>query len=209
MTRVVGVAVDPETGDPVSKRLVYATLLPPSAIGFFPPDDDEYDEETITGDDGSWELNLRPTVGTAAYYRLRVWLNATYIVDVPDVDEIVNVLDIAIPPPDPGEPPVDPGPYLMRSELAIPNGIATLGPDGILTASQRPEGGGASGRYTHSQTTAATVWKVNHNLGYYPSAWSLFDDGGLLCAEYSVQHMTVNQLRVSMDEPTAGELHLT
>jgi hypothetical protein len=146
MTRVVGVALDPETGDPISKRLVYATLMPHSAIGFFPPDDDDYDEETITADDGSWALNLRPTVGTTMFYRLRVWLNATYIVDVPDVVGDVDVLTIAIPPPDPGEPPVNPGPYLMRSELEIPNGIATLGPDGILKLGQRPPpGGGGDG----------------------------------------------------------------
>lgn len=146
MTRVVGVALDPETGDPISKRLVYATLMPHSAIGYFPPDDDVYDEETVTAEDGSWELNLRPTVDTVTFYRLRVWLNATYIVDVPDEpDGTVDVLSIAIDPPDPGPPPVNPGPYLKRSELEVPNGIATLGPDGILKLAQRPPSEGGTG----------------------------------------------------------------
>lgn len=138
MTRVVGVAVDPETGDPVSKRLVYATLMPRSATGYFPPDSDDYDEETVTATDGTWELNLRPTVDTVTFYRIRVWLNATFIVDVPNSATPVDVYDVAIPPPDPGDPPVNPGPYVMRSELSIPNGVATLGPDGILKLAQRP-----------------------------------------------------------------------
>ncbi len=57
---------------------------------------------------------------------------------------------------------------------------------------------------TFTQSTPQTVWTVNHNLGRYPVAWSLYDNAGVLRTGYDVQHMSVNQLRVSMDIAISG-----
>lgn len=62
--------------------------------------------------------------------------------------------------------------------------------------------------YEHVQTLAQSVWTIAHNLGHYPTAWSLFDNTGRLCDEYEVQHLDLNTSRVSMDVPTAGLIRL-
>lgn len=62
--------------------------------------------------------------------------------------------------------------------------------------------------YEHVQTLAQSVWTIPHNLGHYPTAWSLFDNTGRLCDEYEVQHLDLNTSRVSMDVPTAGLIRL-
>lgn len=67
-----------------------------------------------------------------------------------------------------------------------------------------PGQGQATAAYTHIQPTAQSVWEVYHALGRYPAAWSLHDQGDVLCSNYRVQHMDLNSLRVSMDMPVAG-----
>lgn len=62
--------------------------------------------------------------------------------------------------------------------------------------------------YTHVQVAAQAVWTVVHDLGRFPVAWSLFDPDGTECDGYTVQHLDDNTVRVSMDEPTAGQLRL-
>jgi len=68
------------------------------------------------------------------------------------------------------------------------------------------DGGGAGpARYEHVQVVAQAVWTVNHNLGARPAAVSLFSlDYSQAFDEFAVQHMSVNQLLISMDVPTAG-----
>lgn len=60
--------------------------------------------------------------------------------------------------------------------------------------------------FVHEQTTPSTVWTpITHNLGHYPASAQVYD---LALAqqydEFEVQHLSVNQLRISMDIPTAG-----
>jgi hypothetical protein len=65
------------------------------------------------------------------------------------------------------------------------------------------------GVFTHTQDLPAAVWgPIAHNMGRYPVAWSLFDTDGRECAEYVVQHLDTNTLRVAMDAPTAGVIRL-
>lgn len=145
MTRVQGTAIDPGTGQPLPKRLVYASLLPPESITPTAPD---LVDEILTDANGKWELNLSPTVGTNSYYRIRIWQLGTFWVDVPQPPNgnLPVFLDqIVVPPPPPTAPAPLPGPYLMRSELEQPNGIATLGSDALLKLHQRPPGSGGPG----------------------------------------------------------------
>ena len=146
MTRVSGVAIDPESGEPLAGRLVYATLMTQQAL---PEYGQEIIDEDTTATDGTWELDLRPTTQRPdVHYRIRVWLVATFWANVPDPppgNTPVDINTILIPTPDPPVPPQPPGPYVMRSELERPGGVATLGSDGILKLGQRPAGGGTGG----------------------------------------------------------------
>ncbi len=67
---------------------------------------------------------------------------------------------------------------------------------------QGPAGTGGSAAYVHQQPTPATVWTINHNLGFRPSV-ELFDSGSSkIIAE--VIHPTVNQAVVIVNPATAG-----
>jgi hypothetical protein len=50
--------------------------------------------------------------------------------------------------------------------------------------------------YDHTQSVAATVWTVNHNLGFYADV-AVFTTGGLEI-EAEVLHMSVNQTQITM-----------
>lgn len=56
--------------------------------------------------------------------------------------------------------------------------------------------------YIHSQSTAATTWIINHNLGYRPTVELL--DSGSQEIDGEVAHPTVNQTVVTLNPATAG-----
>jgi len=65
--------------------------------------------------------------------------------------------------------------------------------------------GGGAAQYEHVQSVAQSVWSINHELGLRPSAVSVFSlDYGQQYDEFTVQHVDVNNLLISMDVPTAG-----
>lgn len=138
MTRVYGVARDPVTNAPLPNRVVYAMLRP--AIADLPAPTEPVVSSVVTDSSGHWELRLRQTVGTGAHYTIRVWLSDTYDVDVPLSSTPVLVDDIVVDLSEvPDVPPTwQLPPYVKLTEEGVPNGVATLGPDGILLAAQRP-----------------------------------------------------------------------
>lgn len=70
--------------------------------------------------------------------------------------------------------------------------------------------GGASGppiaSYMHIQELPAAVWTVQHNLGRYPAAVSVFsDDFSVQWTEFQVLHIDVSSLYIAADIPIAGK----
>ncbi|MDP9144358.1 MAG: hypothetical protein M3N43_06630 [Actinomycetota bacterium] len=94
---------------------------------------------------------------------------------------------------------------LVRQPTVV--AVATAGVQGPKgdTGPIGPTGGET---YEHVQVAAQSVWTINHNLGRYPTAWSLFDSSGRECGQYTIQHLDLDSLRVSMDLPTAGIIRL-
>lgn len=73
-------------------------------------------------------------------------------------------------------------------------GVAVPGPQGTP--------GTAGGGHVHTQVSAATVWIVNHNLGYRPAV-EVYDSGGSeVVAE--VAHISVNQYEVRVNPAMSG-----
>lgn len=66
---------------------------------------------------------------------------------------------------------------------------------------QGPAGVGG-GSYKHTQSTAASTWVVNHNLGFRPNV-AVTSLGGLLML-CEVLHISDNQVQVLTDTPTTG-----
>lgn len=67
-------------------------------------------------------------------------------------------------------------------------------------------GGEGITAYTHTQTLAATVWTVNHNLGRYPAAVSVFNaDFSVQWSDFSITHVTTSQLLITADVAISGK----
>ena len=73
--------------------------------------------------------------------------------------------------------------------------VTTAGPQG-------PGGGGGAAAYVHTQSTPATTWTINHNLGFRPSVELL--DSGSQEIDGAIAHPTVNQTVVTLNPATAG-----
>lgn len=94
-------------------------------------------------------------------------------------------------------------PVLLEGELAtesdtlkqkVGDGVTSYNALGYL-----PNGSVA---YNHVQSTVATSWTINHNLGYVPSV-EVFDSGSQEI-EADVSHLTVNTTLILFTVPTAG-----
>lgn len=75
-----------------------------------------------------------------------------------------------------------------------------------------PEGpvgpvGPASAFYMHTQSTPASTWTINHNLGFRPSVELL--DSGSQEIDGEVAHPSINQTVVTLSPATAGIARLT
>lgn len=56
--------------------------------------------------------------------------------------------------------------------------------------------------YVHAQLSPASVWTINHNLGYRPSVELL--NAGSQEIDGDVNHPTINQTVVTLNPPSAG-----
>lgn len=94
---------------------------------------------------------------------------------------------------------------LTMIPVTVPWVASTIGASGGSVSP--PPGGGpvATAFYDHTQTSPSVLWVVNHNLGYKPSATVLSPGGVEVIA--TIEHQSVNQLRVSFAVPQTGTVH--
>lgn len=83
------------------------------------------------------------------------------------------------------------------------NGAAVVGDTGPQGPAGPPGPAGAGGSsYTHTQSTAATVWNVTHNLGRYASVIVKDSGGTRLWAQ--VDDVNTNQATITLSAATSG-----
>lgn len=93
---------------------------------------------------------------------------------------------------------IDPGTYLVSA-------VGSTYSFRIVVGAESGGGGGGGETFEFVQAVAQSVWTVNHNLGRRPASVSVFSlDLSDQYDEFTVQHVTINQLMISMDQPTAG-----
>lgn len=92
---------------------------------------------------------------------------------------------------------------LSDVELSVPTAGEVLKYDGT----QWVDGAESSGAYVFTQSSPATTWTINHNLGHIPSA-EVFDSGSNE-VDADVTHPTPNQTLIVFTVPTAGFARLT
>lgn len=177
MARVVGTAP--------AQRTVYALLVPRGAD--VPPPSGTIIDQTLSDGDGDWELVLSQTTAHDAYYFVRIWGEAQALyIDVPPGEGPFLAADITIDPPGQNLPDLPPSwqlpDYVRTSTLGQPGGVATLDAEGLLTAAQRPPGGGPGGgpgSHLYTQTEPSTVWAISHPLEFVPAGIEVFDHVGV------------------------------
>lgn len=60
--------------------------------------------------------------------------------------------------------------------------------------------------YVHQQSTPATTWTINHNMGKYPTV-ELFNSG-MQEIDADISHPSVNQTVITLNPATAGQARL-
>lgn len=61
--------------------------------------------------------------------------------------------------------------------------------------------------FVHIQLSAASVWSVTHNLGYYPAITVIDTDGHVVYAD--IQHTSINNAVITFPVPTLGTASCT
>ena len=92
---------------------------------------------------------------------------------------------------------------LSDVELVNPTAGEVLKYDGTQWVDGTDEGAG----YVYTQSTTASIWTINHNLGHAPSV-EVFDSGSQEI-EANVTHPSVNQTVILFTIPTTGFARLT
>lgn len=76
----------------------------------------------------------------------------------------------------------------------------------VVITAPGPQGNVAEVAYTHTQSTASSVWTINHNLGFNPTAVVL-DSSGTNC-EGSFSYPTLNQMVITFNSSFAGTAYI-
>lgn len=102
--------------------------------------------------------------------------------------------------------PVDLASLLVAGTTPIPTTTAQSLYDALDVRIDALEAGGGSGgaSYTHIQSSAASTWTVNHNLGVYPIVAVLSSGGANVSA--GITHTSLNQILVSVAPATTGRV---
>jgi len=72
----------------------------------------------------------------------------------------------------------------------------------VTAITEGPQGPAGGAAYVHVQSASATVWTINHNLGYRPSVELL--DTGNQEIDGDIAHPSINQTVVTLNPASAG-----
>jgi hypothetical protein len=89
---------------------------------------------------------------------------------------------------------VNDSPIIARVREVVKIDTPLQGPPGTVAA------------YTHVQSSPASTWVINHNLGYKPDV-TLYTSGGVVMYA-EIIHTSVNQTQVIFTVPTSGVARL-
>jgi len=78
----------------------------------------------------------------------------------------------------------------------------------IHLAGDKGATGAAGSSYVHYQSAAASVWTVNHNLGYFAGGISVIDSGESIVVG-DITHTSINQFTVSFSTAFSGKVYVS
>ena len=93
-------------------------------------------------------------------------------------------------------------PVILTEDLG--GGLLVEGEQSVVIVQSTEMGpvGGGSATYLHNQSTPATTWTINHNLGFIPDI-TLYSVGGMVF-EADILHTSSNQALIYLTAPFAG-----
>lgn len=154
----------------------------------------------IIGADGTFSIpgiavNADPQASGASQYRLTAFFDD----GVPSITKVIAFADTA-------------GVVQYEDLVAVP--VVPPNPDQIYATVEYVDEkfaavGGVPG-YTHTQSTAATVWTINHDLGWDPAGVQVFDqDGNEIMGAVVTYLVPGSVIRLAFDLSFAGTARLT
>jgi hypothetical protein len=87
-------------------------------------------------------------------------------------------------------------------------GSGTLASWNIHLAGDKGATGAASGSYIHYQSSAASVWTVTHNLGYFVGGISVIDSAETVVVG-DITHIDNNSFTVSFSTAFSGKVYVS
>lgn len=106
------------------------------------------------------------------------------------------------PPGVDGAPGTDGTDGLSAYEIAVANGFGGTEQEWLQSLI------GSESYFRYIQPTAAAVWVVNHNLGYYPGG-ILVQDSSFNTVEGDIEYIDLNTVRLTFTAPFAGEAYIS
>jgi hypothetical protein len=87
-------------------------------------------------------------------------------------------------------------------------GSGTFASWNIHLAGDKGATGAASGSYVHYQSSAASVWTVTHNLGYFVGGISVIDSAETIVVG-DITHLNINSFTVSFSTAFSGKVYVS
>jgi hypothetical protein len=108
--------------------------------------------------------------------------------------------------------PVDSGSYITFQVALVEHGAPVLSGGNLqillgIISGGGGGGGGAASSFRYVQPTAASVWTIVHNLGFYPSVTVVDSSHRVVYGE--VDYPDVNSVRVTFSAAFGGEAYLS
>lgn len=148
----------------------------------------DYVTETIAVEAGVVTIVTPPTIQVVEVSGELLLLESEPVVSVVTLDPDVVVLD--------------PSPVITVIEIGIAGPQGPPGPPG-------PPGSGSGGAagYTHTQGVPASVWTINHALGFVPAVTVFNTLGDVVIG--GIAHPTVNQAVLTFSAAFSGTAYLS
>lgn len=161
---------------------------------------------------GRWILDLTPAAAledTGSWWLVRIFQRGSLGVDVPPPPTGDALVDIAGHLRAVGPPPAHADDYVLASRLGVPDGVATLGSDGILTLAQRPPLPSQGLGFRQSVSSPATLVQLLHGLSFAPAGITCLEPDGSEVEYQSVAHPAPGITELGFGAPFTGTVYVS
>jgi hypothetical protein len=209
MTRMTSTVTD-DSG-PVPGVYVYAELQGSAWLAGH-TGEVETEIRAWTDPTGRWVLDLTPNElleQPDSWWLVRIFQRGSVGLNVPLPPFGDGLVDISTPGVlrDVGPPPNQLDEYVRVDQLGVPDGVATLGTDGILTLAQRPPQTAQGFQHTQSQPVALV--QVIHGFSFKPAGVVCLEPDGTEIEYSTITHPLPGVTELLFGVPFTGTVYVS